>query len=36
VILGGLGTLIVVSLWAWMFPELRDADRLTPAEETLV
>jgi MFS family permease len=33
VILGGAGTLIVVALWAWMFPELRDADRLTPVEE---
>lgn len=32
VILGGAGTLIVVALWAWMFPELRDADKLTPAE----
>lgn len=33
VILGGVGTLIVVALWAWMFPELRDADKLTPVEE---
>ncbi|HEV2697017.1 MAG TPA: MFS transporter [Terriglobales bacterium] len=33
VILGGLGTLIVVTLWAWMFPELRQADRLVPAQE---
>jgi MFS family permease len=32
VILGGAGTLIVVALWAWIFPELRDADRLTPVE----
>jgi hypothetical protein len=31
VILGGVGTLIVVALWAWMFPELREADRLVPA-----
>jgi hypothetical protein len=30
VILGGMGTLIVVALWAWIFPELRDADRLVP------
>ena len=37
VILGGIGTLAVVSLWAWMFPELRKADRLTPApEQTMV
>jgi MFS family permease len=33
VILGGAGTLIVVALWAWLFPELRDADRLTPVQE---
>jgi len=29
VVLGGLGTLVVTALWAWRFPELRDADRLT-------
>ena len=29
VILGGLGTLVVVALWAWAFPELRRADQLT-------
>jgi MFS family permease len=29
VILGGAGTLVVVGLWAWMFPELRKVDRLT-------
>jgi MFS family permease len=33
VILGGAGTLIVVALWAWLFPELRDADRLVPVKE---
>jgi MFS family permease len=33
VILGGIGTIVVVTLWAWMFPELRDADRLTPAQD---
>jgi MFS family permease len=33
VLLGGVGTLIVVGLWAWLFPELRDADRLTPVQE---
>src|SRR5438270_8093430 len=33
VILGGVGTLIVVALWSWLFPDLRDADRLTPVEE---
>jgi MFS family permease len=36
VIIGGVGTLVVVALWAWMFPELRDADKLTPVEETVV
>jgi MFS family permease len=29
VILGGIGTLLVTALWAWMFPELRKADTLT-------
>jgi hypothetical protein len=33
VILGGAGTLIVVALWAWLFPELRQADRLVPVNE---
>jgi MFS family permease len=28
VVLGGIGTLLVVGLWAWMFPELRKADKL--------
>jgi MFS family permease len=29
VLLGGIGTLAVVAFWAWLFPELRKADRLT-------
>ena len=29
VVLGGIGTLFVTALWAWWFPELRNADRLT-------
>ncbi|HUK25947.1 MAG TPA: MFS transporter [Terriglobales bacterium] len=29
VLLGGVGTLLVVGFWAWLFPELRKADRLT-------
>jgi hypothetical protein len=33
VVLGGAGTLLVVALWAWMFPELRDADKLIPVRE---
>ena len=28
VVLGGVGTLVVVALWAWWFPELRDAGEL--------
>lgn len=29
VVLGGVGTLIVIALWAWLFPELRHAGPLT-------
>jgi MFS family permease len=29
VVLGGIGTLLVIAVWAWRFPELRQADRLT-------
>jgi MFS family permease len=29
VVIGGIGTLCVTALWAWWFPELRNADRLT-------
>lgn len=29
VVLGGVGTLLVIALWAWKFPELRQADKLT-------
>lgn len=29
VVLGGVGTLVVIALWAWRFPELRKADQLT-------
>jgi MFS family permease len=28
VVLGGVGTLVVVALWAWRFPKLRGVDRL--------
>jgi len=28
VVLGGIGTILVTVLWAWRFPELRNADRL--------
>jgi MFS family permease len=33
-VLGGVGTLVVVSLWAALFPSLRRADRLDLASET--
>ena len=32
VLLGGIGTLLVIALWAWIFPELRRADKLSAAE----
>jgi MFS family permease len=32
VLLGGVGTLVVIGIWAFLFPELRDADQLTVAE----
>lgn len=27
VVLGGAGTLLVIAIWAWLFPELRQADK---------
>src|SRR5579863_178482 len=32
VVLGGVGAIVVTTLWAWMFPELRNADQLTSVE----
>jgi MFS family permease len=32
VVLGGVGTLIVVVLWSRLFPQLRNVDKLTPAQ----
>ena len=32
VILGGAGTIAIVLLWAWLFPQLRDVNELLPAE----
>ena len=29
VVVGGIGTLLVVAAWAWMFPPLRRVDRLS-------
>jgi MFS family permease len=31
VVLGGIGTLLVTAAWAWLFPELRNAEQLTLA-----
>jgi MFS family permease len=28
-VLGGVGTLVVIGLWAWLFPELRHAEELS-------
>jgi MFS family permease len=36
VVLGGIGTLAVTALWAWKFPELRNADKLTTVQEKTV
>src|SRR5215472_2357437 len=33
VVIGGVGTLLVIALWAWWFPELRGADRLVTGPE---
>jgi hypothetical protein len=33
VVVGAVGTLIVVGLWAWFFPELRDVNRLDSVRE---
>jgi MFS family permease len=35
VVLGGIGTLLVTAIWAWAFPELRRADRITPIASPL-
>jgi hypothetical protein len=34
VLIGGVGTLVVVALWARLFPELAHADRLEGARTT--
>jgi MFS family permease len=33
VVLGGVGTLMVIAFWAWRFPELRDADRFISVQD---
>ena len=30
VVIGGVGTIAVVGLWAWLFPDLRRRDHLIP------
>src|SRR5258708_10048914 len=30
VVLGGLGTMLIVALWSWLFPAFRPVDKLTP------
>src|SRR5215468_4579632 len=32
VVLGGAGAILVTVLWAWLFPELRNADKLIPSQ----
>jgi MFS family permease len=34
VVLGGVGTLVVISIWAWRFPELRQADQILGVQPT--
>jgi MFS family permease len=36
VVLGGVGTLIIVAVWAWLFPEIRRINQLSPVEEIVV
>jgi MFS family permease len=36
VVLGGVGTLVVIGVWAWLFPELRHAGELTEIKAPLV
>jgi len=33
IVIGGVGTLIVTAVWAWVFPALRNADTLTTTPE---
>jgi len=35
VVIGGVGTLVVIALWAWLFPELRGASQLTSQTATV-
>ena len=33
VVLGGIGTILVTLGWAWLFPELRNADKLSTVQD---
>lgn len=33
VVLGGIGTLVVIAIWAWRFPELRNADQFVSVQD---
>jgi MFS family permease len=35
VVLGGVGTLVVIGLWSWLFPELRGVDTLASRPSTV-
>ena len=35
VVMGGIGTLLIVTLWSWWFPELRRVDELVPSPSTV-
>jgi len=35
VIIGGVGTLVVIALWAWMFPDLRRTGELSVLKSAL-
>jgi hypothetical protein len=35
VIVGGAGTLLVVALWSWFFPDLRNAEQLVHVREKI-
>jgi hypothetical protein len=36
VVLGGLATIVVVALWSWWFPTLRDADQFEQEREAVL
>jgi MFS family permease len=36
VVLGGVGTMLIVVAWAWLFPSLKHLDRLVPRQTTSI